>query len=578
MQNYKYKQLIPLAIFGIVSVAQAGEKEDLLLLRNTTLSLIQELVKKGVITQKDADKMVVNAKADAEAEVKQEQQVAKDLSKPAEPDDVRVTYVPQFVKDEIRQQVRTELREEVVGDVMQKAKNEKWGIPEALPEWVNRFKLSGDLRLRSQNDFMAGDNIPPGISDKSYFNFQAINANGGFSRTPVQDRYINTDKDRHRFRERVRLAIDAKITDNFKAGVRLATGNQPDPVSTNQSMGNTGSQYDFNVDRAYLKYDAVNDEGYKWLTLVGGRIANPWYVGGGEFTGGSELVWDTDLSFEGFAATARHSLGSSKNMTGKHDESREVYVTAGAFPLQETELSSTGKWLVGGQLGLNWGFANQDALRVGLAYYDYMNIRAKPNTGDRRCITNQPDNNFSIPQFQQVGNSLAEICQETNAQVKAAELFGLASDYNIINANISYDYAGFAPYHVIASADFAKNVGFNQKSVEVLNVVNNAENGVVDDEANAWQIRMDFGWPKVDNFGEWNVFALFKYVQRDAVLDAFTDSDFHLGGTNAKGWVIGTNYGLMKNVWFTGRWLSTDIISGPTYSNDVLQLDLNAKF
>jgi hypothetical protein len=62
------------------------------------------------------------------------------------------------------------------------------------------------------------------------------------------------------------------------------------------------------------------------------------------------------------------------------------------------------------------------------------------------------------------------------------------------------------------------------------------------------------------------------------VLDAFTDSDFHLGGTNAKGWVVGGNYGLMKNTWLTGRWLSSDVITGPKYGIDTLQVDINTRF
>jgi hypothetical protein len=570
------KQLVALALCSLVGVVQAGEKEELLKLRETTTTLIKELVKQGVLTEKVAIDML--NKAEGATVPDPSGQAAKDAANtPPEPGEVRVPYVPQFVKDEIRQQVRTELREQVVGDVMQKAKNEKWGIPDALPDWVNRFTLSGDIRLRSQNDFMSGDN-----AYLQYLNYQAINANGGPFNRNSQNDFINTTKDRQRFRERVRLAIDAKITDNLKAGIRLATSNQPDPVSTNQTMGNTGSQYNFNLDRAYLKYDAVNDEGFKWLTLTGGRIANPWYVGGGEFTGGSELVWDTDLSFEGFAMTARHSLGSSKSVLDKHDDTRKVYAIAGAFPLQETQLSSSGKWLVGGQVGLDWGFENQDALKVGIAYYDYMNIQAKPNTlFTQPCSSNLPENSFSAPQFVQFGNTMAGICQNVDRKLAS---YGLASDYNIINANISYDYARFAPYHLIAGADFAKNVGFNKGSVNNYgSLISNNNDGtgkvpVVNDETNAWQVRMDFGWPKVDSAGKWNVFALYKYVERDAVLDGFTDSDFHLGGTNAKGWVIGGNYGLMKNLWFTGRWLSTDVITGPTYGNDVLQLDLNAKF
>jgi hypothetical protein len=67
------------------------------------------------------------------------------------------------------------------------------------------------------------------------------------------------------------------------------------------------------------------------------------------------------------------------------------------------------------------------------------------------------------------------------------------------------------------------------------------------------------------------------------VVDAFDDPDFHLGGTNAKGWIFGAELGLMKNVWLTARWLSADQISpfqnstGP-FSVDVFQLDTNASF
>ncbi|TAL44317.1 MAG: hypothetical protein EPN89_14180 [Methylovulum sp.] len=556
------KRLIALAFCGLASVAHAGEKEELLKLRNTTTNLIKELVKQGILTEKVADEMIKKAEADAEHQA--EQQAAQQVDAP-EPGEVRVPYVPEFVKDEIRQQVRTELRADVVHDVMQEAKTQKWGVPDALPEWISRFKLSGDLRLRSQNDFMGDEN-----QAGSYFDFQAINRLGGISSAGLNG-FVNTTNDRHRFRERLRLAIDAKVVEGLKAGVRLATGNIPDPVSTNQTLGNTGSQYEFNIDRAYLKYDAVNAEGFKWLTLSGGRIANPWYVGGGEFTGGSEMVWDTDLSFEGFAATFRQGLGGLDSRHHEDDDKHSVFATVGAFPLQESALSENDKWLFGSQVGLDWGFENQDALKMAFAYFDYENTKARPNQNTpATCDTNSPDNNLSVPQFMQFGNTMAIICYD-NDNVFPGQ-YGLASDYNIINASAAYDVARFAPHHLIVGVDYAKNVGFDAASVQQL------VGAAVDDETNAWQVRIDFGWPKVDHAGQWNVFTLYKYVERDAVFDAYSDSDFHLGGTNAKGWVVGGNYGLMKNVWATGRWLSTDVITGPKYGNDILQLDLNTRF
>lgn len=561
------KQLIALAFCGMAGVAQAGEKEELLKLRNTTTNLIKELVKQGILTDKVANDMI--SKAEKDAEVQAQQQVAQKPADQPEQGEVRVPYVPDFVKDEIRQQVRTELRADVVHDVMQEAKTQKWGVPDALPEWINRFKLSGDLRLRSQNDFMTEDNAGFYYSD-----FQRINNQGGISAAGL-DGFVNTTHDRHRFRERLRLAIDAKIVDGLKAGVRLATSNIPDPVSTNQTLGNTGSQFDFNIDRAYLKYDGVNDRGFKWLTLSGGRIANPWYVGGGEFTGGSEMIWDTDLSFEGFAATVRHSLADSDGLQGASDEKQSVFATLGAFPLQESALSSDDKWLFGSQVGLDWGFQNQDVFRTALGYYDYENIKAEPNQNTpSTCDTNNPKNNLSVPQFMQFGNTTAIICNEGSSSNPGQfpGRYGLASDYKIVNVTAAYDLARFAPYHLILGIDYAKNIGFKTDNVQKL------AKRAVSDDTDAWQVRIDFGWPKIDHAGQWNVFTLYKQVESDAVFDAYTDSDFHLGGTNAKGWVIGANYGLMKNVWATGRWLSTDVISGPKYGNDVLQLDVNTRF
>lgn len=568
------KQLMALALCSMMSVAQAGEKEELLKLRNTTTNLIMELVKQGVLTEKVANDMIKKAEADAEAQVAQQAKDQKEANTdvPAEPNEVRVAYVPQFVKDEIRQQVRSELRTEVVQDVMKEAKTQKWGVPAALPDWVNRFKFSGDLRLRSQNDFMGVGN-----SIGQWANFQAINNAGRID--AAGNAILNTTHDRQRFRERLRFAIDAQVTDGLKAGVRLATGNIPDPVSTNQTLANNGSQYQFDLDRAFLKYDALDNDGYKWLTLTGGRIANPFYTGGAEFTGGSELVWDTDLSFEGFAATARHRLGGSDSLYEKQDNSHSLFATIGAFPQGnssrgESSRINNDQWLFGGQLGVDWGFSNQNLLRSAVAYYDYQHIKARPNRNTPpNCDTNSPQNTLSVPSWMPFGNTPAQICYADFTNQNLGGFYGLAADFRIINASLAYDLVQFAPYHLTVSGDFAKNVGFNRKATEQL-----ANTTLNSQQTNAWQLRVDFGWPKIDHGKQWNVYAAYKRVEPNAVLAAYTDSDFHLGGTNAKGWFIGGNYGLMKNTWATARWLSTDVVTGPKYSNDILQLDLNTRF
>ena len=584
----KNKQLIAaLVLSGLIGIAHADEKEELLKLRNTTVNLIKQLVKQGVLTDKMAKEMIKQAETDAvkqvadakaaggkEAAAGQEAGAGQGrgtaAGREAVPaDEVRVAYVPDFVKDEIRQQVRSELREEVVGDVMQKAKNEHWGMPDALPEWTRRFKLSGDMRLREQSNFMAAYNQP-----FSYYNWQTINAQGNFNGAnglsgAGANAYQNTKLNRHVARERFRFGIDAEVANGVDAGIRLATGNTPNPVSTNQSLGNTGAQYQFAVDRAFLRYNAYDEKKFNWLTVIGGRTPNPF------FTAGSELVWDEDLSFEGAAATVRHRLTSNDMSDDVGGKGPAVFATAGIFPMQTSNLisglSNRDKWMMGGQAGLDWGFDNQDSLQIGGAYYDYQNIKALLNkTGTSQCSQNTPDINQSVPQFMQGGNSLTSICNSNDGL--AGGLVGLASDYKILDINMLYDMAIFSPIHVKFSADFAKNLGFNRKKILAYTGQDIAE------ETTAWQFKIDLGWTKLNTFGTWNVFTGYKYVERDAVLDAYTDSDFHNGGTNVKGWMLGGNYGLMKNVWLTGRWLSGDVITGPRYGLDVMQLDLNTRF
>jgi len=67
-------------------------------------------------------------------------------------------------------------------------------------------------------------------------------------------------------------------------------------------------------------------------------------------------------------------------------------------------------------------------------------------------------------------------------------------------------------------------------------------------------------------------------LEADAVIDAFTDSDFHLGGTNAEGWILRSQIGIGKNTWFSWSWLTSDELIGLDYAVDVLQIDLNASF
>jgi hypothetical protein len=76
---------------------------------NATINLIRLMVKKGLITQADADGLIAEANAEAAQAQKAQAPSALAANDGAQPGDVRVPYVPQSVRNEIREQVKQEV-------------------------------------------------------------------------------------------------------------------------------------------------------------------------------------------------------------------------------------------------------------------------------------------------------------------------------------------------------------------------------------------------------------------------------------------------------------------------------------
>jgi hypothetical protein len=90
--------------------------------------------------------------------------------------------------------------------------------------------------------------------------------------------------------------------------------------------------------------------------------------------------------------------------------------------------------------------------------------------------------------------------------------------------------------------------------------------------------------PQLKNARDWQVSMAYRYLGSDAVVDAFTDSDFGGGGTNLKGYTLGLQYAVDRNAVLGLRWLSADQIDSFTlnpdhkFSIDVMQADVNVRF
>ena len=550
--NLRKKFLVLCMTAVLAPNVQADDKEELLKLRATTMSLIDALVREGILSKQRADEIVQQAEQKADAEVRRAER--EQVEKAADPKVVRVPYVPQFVRDEIREEVRAELREDVVQDVMAQAKTQRWGVPNALPEWISRFKFSGDIRLRAENIDYSGNN-----PEFTFFDYQQTNEDGSLQP-------LNVTSDRFRLRERVRLGIDAKVSSNLKAGLRITTGSLDDPVSTNQTLGNSYNRFQLGLDRAYLQYSGYDLDGRRWLKLSGGRFKNPFFS--------TSLVWDRDIAFDGVAATFSRGLGGSDSLYDIDESPREVFATIGAFPLQEEELTSSDKWLFAGQIGSKLEFRDQSSLTLGAAYYDFYNYEGELNNGGI-------NKNYSAPEYMQKGNSVFQI---SDASIGSPLLVGLAPEFKLLNLTARYDFARFAPMHFIFLADYVQNIGYDSGDIRDriggdmrVNSTLAAEDPS-SKENEGWLTKLTVGWPDTRMKGRWQASLAYKHLERDAVVDGFTDSDFHVGGTNAKGWILGGKYGLMDDTWIQARWISADEIEGPSMGVDTFQLDLNSAF
>ncbi len=133
--------------------------------------------------------------------------------------------------------------------------------------WAGKIKIKGDLRVRQEYQ--------------------------------TEDTGVGSGDGEDRQRYRARIGVYADVTDNVKAGVRLASAGGA--TSTNETLGDNFSNDPVYFDLAYINWTPV--EG---LELMGGKFKKPWQ----DVSGG--LVWDGDVNPEGVALRYTTKLGGAK--------------------------------------------------------------------------------------------------------------------------------------------------------------------------------------------------------------------------------------------------------------------------
>jgi hypothetical protein len=515
-------------------------------LRSTVVNILDALVQKGLLTREQARELVADAKAKAAVEAQQRATQAVAGEAAVEKDAVRVTYVPQIVKDQLATEVGAQVRKDVAAQVVQQAKSERWGVPGALPEWIRNLSVYGDVRVRAEDAIYAKDN-----TRNFYLNFAAVNSVGGISKAGIGG-LLNVSQDRPRLIGRLRFGGLVQLGDTLRADFRLASGNPSNAISTNQTLGVYGARWQLGVDKAALLWNPHSSSWREEVDVRAGRFDNP-------FATYNELIWDQDLMFEGVSATWDWNRVRGWN----ERTSRWLFATAGAFPLQEIELTAKDKWLYGAQLGTEVPFSYDSRLRIAAGLFNYANVTGALNAPDSKLL------DYTAPAALQKGNTLFDIRNDVDP---STNLFALAGKYRLITGLMQFDALAFGDNHVVVSGEFVKNIGW--KTADVL-----ARTGVsIAAHTSGYEVGVTVGRPRVSKLGEWRAGLSYRRLERDAVLDAFTDSDFHLGGTDAEGYILSFDYGLGRSAFTRFRYLSANAIDGPPLGIDVAQFDLVGQF
>lgn len=532
---------------------------------NVTVNLINRLVQKGILTQPEALDLIKQAEADAASAA--QNAAAAEPPAPAA-DELRVSYIPEVV--------RKQMRDEIKQDLMAQAHAEKWSDKPAA-EWTSKFRPYGDIRVRYDGTFFPSGNDNTG----AFPNFNAINTGAPFDTSGyLFSPQYNADQNRQRARLYARLGTEIMLGEGFNAGLCLGSGDSNTPTSLNQTLGGSGgnfSKYQLWLDRAFISYDAGPGDGEE-LTLMLGRFNNPFF--------GTDVQWDPDLGFDGAALRGKVKL--SDNVS--------TFFTAGGFPVYNTDLNfasnqpakfaSTDKWLAGAQLGIDWKINHDLTAKVAIAYYDFNNIAGRLSSPfTPLSASDAGSTDTTRPGFAQRGNTymalrdIVPTAANNYGTTNQYQYYGLATPFRNVTVTGKLDYDHFDPLRVSLLGEATKNVAFD-KSAVAQKAVNNfgVNGGGFGGGDTAWNLTLQAGKPALETLGDWQAGFGYRYVESDAVVDGFTDSDFGGGSTNVQGFTLGGKFALSKAVYSGLRWMSANEIAGPPLKSDVIQIDLHAKF
>ena len=321
------------------------------------------------------------------------------------------------------------------------------------------------------------------------------------------------------------------------------------------------------------------------MTVRGGRFGNPFWT--------SDTLFSNDLNFDGLAANLSYDLAEDVGLFGNLAVVPLEYTSDSAPSQSRVKTPNENKWLSGAQVGVNWRFNDDNSLRAALGYYDFKNISGRLSSpcalyaGAVGC-----DTDWSRPAFMQKGNTLMLIRDIARnpldpANTPTPQYVGLASAFRLATFNLRWDTQLAQDIGMRLDADYIRNLAYDKQAMFA-----RANNGIVNNYGaggsasidtfrsgdTAWMLQATFGATELKEKGQWQALLGYKRIEADALPDAYNDPNFHLGGTNARGYYVGGAYALDARSWISGKWMAAKEVSGPPLSIDVFQLEFNTGF
>ncbi len=332
-------------------------------------------------------------------------------------------------------------------------------------------------------------------------------------------RYEMIDKEgseeRTRNRIRARFGAEAKPADDLKVGLRLSTSEGGDPVSSNQTLGDGASRKDVFFDLAYMTWSPASVSG---LSLTGGKMENP-------FVTVADLVFDGDLNPEG--AAVNYTVGG---------DGLDLMLNGGYFWVDERSKDEDDGTLMGGQLAAKM---KNDAMHLvaGVGYYAFQNLEGYPIIGEKAF-----------------GNSTTGGEEDLLTGEVSPELY--ANEFEIL--------------------DVVAEIGM-KLGIPVAIYGDYAVNQDADEDDTGYMVGLKLGKTKEPGSMDFNY--NYRELEANAVLGAWSDSDFIGGGTDGKGHKLALGVQLTKALKGNVTYFMNEIgLDGTSKDYDRLQVDVSAKF